>query len=522
MPHGGADRLLSPDHIDFAKLDTALRSGGEGEEGERLALTNDLLGPKRFGRIFPDLPPFRPADDGLTALGLAMQEPAPGTNSNIPAGFTYFGQFVDHDLTRDPSVGFPVINNPDQLEDARTPAFDLDSVYGMGPELQPELYDPGFPAKRARFKLGHTGAAGAPDASGNTIPGNLPNDLPRGSDRTAFVGDSRNDENLVIAQTHIAFLKFHNKVIGTLPDDDDAFRKAKRLVKLHYHAILLDDHLARLLDPGVLADVRQHGPKFVHFKPHRAFMPIEFSAAAYRMGHSMVRAGYNYNRVFHFDPNFPRITGATLGLLFRFTGAGGLSPNPANPNPELPSNWVIDWRLWHEVDDAAHRSPHLNVTQAIDTKITAPLFNLPKPGVVADDPVQLAVRNLLRGSRLGLPRGQDVAKAMGVTPLTPDEVAGGTGGDVLRQFGFDKETPLWFYILREAELAGANHLGQVGSRIVAETFVALLRAGRESILHDDDDFELTLPRRDPDKFTFADLLLFVNDINPIGPDPAGF
>ncbi|HXM58453.1 MAG TPA: heme peroxidase family protein [Candidatus Dormibacteraeota bacterium] len=521
MRHGGADRLLSPDKIDFARLDDALRCGGEGDDGERLALTNDLLGPKRFGRIFPDLPPFRPADDGLTALGLAMQEAAPGANSNIPAGFTYFGQFVDHDLTRDPSVGFPVINDPDQLEDARTPAFDLDSVYGMGPELQPELYDPHFPAKRARFMIGAAGAAN--DASGNPIPAGLPNDLPRGSDRTAFIGDSRNDENLVIAQTHIAFLKFHNKVIATLPDDDDAFEQARRLVERHYHAILLDDFLARILDQDVLADVRKRGPRFLQFRAHRAFMPIEFSAAAYRLGHSMVRDRYNYNRVFHLDQSghFPRITDATLGLLFRFTGAGGLSANPANPNPVLPGNWVIDWRLWHEVEDPAHRSPHFNVTQAIDARVTAPLFNLPKPGVVADDPVQLAVRNLLRGSRLGLPRGQDVAEAMGVTPLTPDEVAGGTGGDVLRQFGFDKETPLWFYILREAELAGGDHLGQVGSRIVAETFVALLGADDDSIVHQD-GFRPALPSRDPDKFTFADLLLFVNDINPIGPDPDGF
>lgn len=521
MAHGNAERLLAPGHIDFAALDAALRSGGEGENGERLALGNDLLGPKRFGRIFPDLPPFRPPDDGLTQLGLQMQETPPGPSSTIPAGFTYVGQFVDHDLTLDPTTGFPFINDVSLLEDARNPTFDIDSVYGLGPELQPELYDPAFSEGRARFKIGSTSPL--PSAPGRQLPNlptSLPNDLPRAADGTAVIGDSRNDENLVVAQTHLAFLKFHNRVMDTLRDDDSAFDQARKLVTWHYQWILLNDFLPRILDPATLADVRDHGPRFFKFdKPPfrgRPFMPIEFSAAAYRLGHSMVRPVYNYNRAFNgvvptaFVP-------ASLQLLFTFTGRGGLgASSPQDARSGIPSNWIIDWRRFHEVEPEPKRSQHLNLAQLLDTKITAPLFQLPVPGVVPALPNQLPVRNLLRGSRLGLPRGQDVATAMGLTPLTPGEVAGGTDGDTLRQFGFDTETPLWYYILKEAELHGhGSHLGEVGSRIVAEVFVGLIQANRKSFLSQP-RWKPTLPAAVPGTFTFADLLLFVNDINPIG------
>jgi heme peroxidase len=538
MPHGNADRLLPQEQTDTDRLDAAMSASGAGEDGERLGIVNDLLGPRAFGKLFGNLAPFRPPDDGLIALGTSgsttggaptnMEEVLPSSaNTVIPAGFTYLGQFVDHDLTLDPTVGFPFIQDDRKLRDARTPAFDLDSVYGFGPKLQPELYDSGFPADRARLAIGSTNPTPSIAGRGNlpTIPGSLPNDLPRRADLSAIVGDHRNDENLIIAQLHVAFLKFHNRVIGTLPDDDGAFEEARRLVTWHYQWIVLNDLLPRIVDPAVRQDVLTNGRRFFQFEDAHSFMPVEFSTAAYRLGHSMVREQYNYNRVFNAVVPTALVP-ATLDLLFDFTGAGELQPT-STPDPHavlsgIPSNWIIDWRRFFEVTPDSVPGKLLNVTRGIDTSITHFLFNLRVPGVVAALPSSLPERNLLRGSRLGLPTGQDVARAMGIATLTADEVATGATGGTVRKFGFDTATPLWFYILKEAELrAGGQHLGPVGSRIVSEVFVGLLDGDENSFRHRQPTWTPTLPAHTPGTFTMADLLLFVNDLNPIGPDPSG-
>jgi hypothetical protein len=539
MAHGNADRLVSQDRMDLGRLEAAIRGGGASQDGEHLGIVNDLLGPQRFGRMFLDLAPFRPPDAGLIALGTngGMEEPAGSTlDSAIPAGFTYLGQFVDHDLTLDPSVGFPFIEDVQRLRDARTPAFDLDSVYGMGPDLQPELYDPAFPAARARMAIGSTSPLPAASGRPGTLPGgtpvpappplngSMPNDLPRNADRSPITGDHRNDENLIIAQTHLAFLKFHNAVIATLNDDDDAFADAKRLVTWHYQWIVLNDFLPRIVDGAVLDDVLQNGRKFFEFED-RAFMPIEFSAAAYRLGHTMVRDQYNYNRVFNaVVPT--RIAPATLDLLFDFTGALEFeptqTPDPAVAPSAIPSNWIIDWRRFYEVSPDSVPGKLLNVTRAIDTRITHFLFRLRVPGVVPALPASLPERNLLRGSRLGLPSGQAVAQRMGLTPLTPAVLGSGATGATVTRFGFDTQTPLWFYILKEAELlAAGQHLGPVGSRIVSEVFVGLLDGDEHSFRSSEPDWTPVLPAATPHTFTMADLLLFVNDLDPIGPDPNG-
>ena len=536
MPHGSADRLLAQEQTDLARQDAALDARGASRDGEHLAIVNDLLGPQRFGRMFPGLDPFRPPDAGLIALGSSgsttggqpsnMEDVGESPDSTIPAGFTYFGQFVDHDLTLDPTVGFPLIADDDRLSDARTPAFDLDSVYGMGPDLQPELYDSGFRPERARLAIGSTSPL--PASGGRGVPpidGSLPNDLPRHSDGTAIVGDRRNDENLIIAQTHLALLKFHNKVIDTLADDDRAFAEARRLVTWHYQWIVLHDFLPRIADPTVSDDVLQNGRRFFRFEHEAAFMPVEFSVAAYRLGHSMVRQQYNYNRVFNaVTPN--RLAPATLDLLFDFTGAGLFQP-VQNPDPHaalsgIPSNWVIDWRRFHEVTPESVPDKLLNVARGIDTAIAKSLFSLRVPGVVAALPASLPVRNLLRGSRLGLPSGQAVAEAMGVEPLTADQLLTGATAATVEQFQFHVQTPLWFYILKEAEAqAGGQHLGAVGSRIVSEVFVGLLDADRKSFRHRRPAWTPTLPSQQPGTFTMADLLIFVDDLDPLGPDPSG-
>lgn len=533
--HGEAERLWVED-VDLELIDRAIASGGEDEEAARMVMANGFLGPKRFGKMFPDLEPFRRPRGELANLGRAMRELAPEdpalNNSEIAAGFTYLGQFIDHDITADKTQGFPRINDPEEIEQARTPSLDLDSLYGLGPKRQPELYDKGFPKRQAMFRIGLTSSAPSPGGSQPgtpDIPVSLPNDLPRRANTQAIIGDPRNDENLLVAQTHLAFLKFHNRVMDTLPqgqateddgpvaftmaeEDDERkrrlFHKARRLVRWHYQWIVLNDFLPKIIDPNVLTDIRTNGRRFYDFDQEpfggRPFMPIEFSVAAYRLGHSMVREQYNYNRVFadfSVEPN--SLTPATLGLLFTFTGGGGGAP--------IPSNWIIDWRRLHSVG----RRSLLNFTRKLDTKLIPQLHQL--PSIAPGEPNSLAVRNLLRGARLGIPAAQDVAEAMGITPLRPNQIASGDDGEILREHGFHQRTPLWYYILKEAELQGeGERLGEIGSRIVGEVFVGLIEGDPHSFLAKRPDWTPTLPSATPGTFTMADLLKFVGEINPIG------
>ncbi len=514
--HGDAERLVV-EGVDLSRFDAAVAGDDVSDETTRTILRNNFLGPKRFGKMFPGLDPFRPPDEALRNLGQAMREvqtgePASG-DSQIPAGFTYLGQFIDHDITFDQTVGFPEIDDPEEIEQARTPTLDLDSLYGLGPRRQPELYETGTPAADARFRIGLTSSTPSPAGQGlPNVPVSMPNDLPRAG-RAAVVGDPRNDENLIVAQTHLAFLKFHNRVMDTLPqgagnpgDEDRPFGRARRTVRWHYQWLILNDFLPRVLDRAVLNDIRNNGRRFYDFDAApfggRPFMPLEFSVAAYRLGHSMVRETYDYNRAFNgLGP--PALSDATLGLLFAFTGSGGGAP--------IPSNWIIDWRRFFEVS----RSELRNVARRLDPRLVAQLHQL--PGTTPGQPRSLAVRNLLRGSRVGLPTGQDVAGAMGTTPLTPDEVADGVDGAILRQHGFHRRTPLWYYVLKEAVVqGGGEHLGEVGSRIVGEVFVGLLEGDPSSFLFRLPDWTPELPAKEADNFQMADLLRFVGEINPIG------
>ncbi|MGH3882129.1 MAG: peroxidase family protein [Pseudonocardiaceae bacterium] len=517
--HGRASRLPL-EGVDTDAVDAILDSGGEGAAGARFALTNTFTGPNRFGRMFPRARRFRPASENLVALAEGMVQErltvlTPDTDDikQVPAGFTYLGQFVDHDITRDPTVGFPPVGDPENLESLRTPRLELDSVYGMGPVDQPELYDPAFPATEARMRIGWT-----TDDGDATIPKVLPNDLPRATDgsRQALVGDDRNDENLVLAQLHLAFLKLHNKVIAgviTPPGGETAFDAARRQVRWHYQWIVLHDFLPRIVDPVVLDDIRANGRKFYDFSgppfDGTPYMPVEFSVAAYRMGHSMIRDLYNYNRRFSSDEGAFK-TPATLRILFIFTGAGGFGGEPT-----LPSNWVIDWRRWFEVDDPGL----LNHARKIDTKLAHGLTELPDlaPGEQQSVFASLTVRNLLRGRLIGLPSGQELARLMSVPVLTPAELTRGES-KVVARLGFDQETPLWFYLLKEAEVrAGGLHLGAMGSRLVGEVFLGMLEGDQESFLSVDPTWTPTLPAAQPGSFTMADLLRFVDDLNPIGP-----
>ena len=471
--------------------------------------------PGMFGRMFPDLEPLHVPDAKLQALASAMLDPDPQDtsldNPKIPGGFTYLGQFVDHDITLDLSSLSDRKRDPLGLRNFRTPALDLDNVYGLGPDGSPHLYerdaaDPGLIGPKLLI-----GKNINVDFGG--ITGDFRNDLPRNPQGLALIGDPRNDENLLVAQTHLAFLKFHNALCDHLQASgtpaEELFGAARRLATWHYQYLVLHDFVERLCGAGTVAKILHDGRKFYRFKT-TPYMPVEFSVAAYRLGHSMVRQTYSHNRVF--DPT-------DFNFLFGFTGLSGqivgdLAPEtPTAPLPvsALPSNWIIDWRRFYELDRPQNVA--FNPTRRLDPLLVSELHDLPNGGG------NLAFRNLKRGVSLGLPSGQAVAEAMGIAdPLTPEEIATGPDGAAAKDNGLHEATPLWYYILKEAQVRhNGERLGPVGATIVSEVFVGLVHGDRESYLwREGKDWKPSLPSKTQGDFTMADLLRFVDDINPIG------
>ncbi|MET0674846.1 MAG: heme peroxidase family protein, partial [Bradyrhizobium sp.] len=481
--------------------------------------------PGMFGRMFPHLEPLVADDNALMELAAAMQDPDPasadGNNLKVPAGFTYLGQFIDHDITLDLTSLGDKEADPTAVENFRTPALDLDSVYGLGPDGSRQLYarnpDPanpgGISGKTPGPKLLIGKTISVPIGGVTITPRN---DLPRNSEGFALIGDHRNDENLVVAQTHLAMLKFHNKVCDHLATSNmpagEIFEQARQMVTWHYQWMVLHDFVERITEKGIVGKILEQGRRFYRFKKW-PYMPVEFSAAAYRFGHSMVREVYSHNRIFTPGGLAP----ASLHLLFEFTGLSGqitgdLAPNPAPgplPIPVLSSNWIIDWRRYHEVLASNPADVPRNPSRKIDPFLIPQLHKLPDGGK------PLPFRNLKRGVLLGLPSGQDVAKAMRIrNPLTPDEIATGPDGAIAKKHGLHQHTPLWYYILKEAEQrGGGERLGPVGATIVAEVFVGLVHGDHQSYLwQKGKDWKPTLPSQNPGEFTMADLLRFVGDI----------
>ena len=468
----------------------------EAEPAQNLALNNMLASASgRYTRMFSELrgKPARPSSDieeGLARLGEAMvdKDPLvePESQPELPtAGYTYFGQFIDHDLTLDLT---PLNNASEKIEHTqnfRTAFLDLDHLYGGGPNMSPFLYETGN-HNAERFLIGKTIETLGLKASDD--------DLPRNFQGIALTGDPRQDENLILAQLHIAFLKLHNLVIDQ-PDElnasphyrrkgDSDFAAAQRVVRWHYQWVVRHDDLETIIDPLVaerlsqLEQERRAHPT-LDFK-----IPVEFSVAAFRFGHSMVRDVYKAG------VNDTHDKEVKLTTLFERTGSKG------GAAPALPAEWVISWERFFSIPP---RTSLVNRARKIDTQIANALHhldeqavkdvNLPLPGDHLEP--KLAVRTLLRGFRVDLPSGEDVAveiarRMPGIKVLTEDDIVSGPHKDVLTnpKYGFRNNTPLWYYILKEAELAPreGKHLGPIGSYIVADVIIGALAADPDSYL----------------------------------------
>lgn len=455
----------------------------------------------------------------LKKLGAAMVDdfPVEESNSIIPPVYTYWGQFIDHDITantdRDPEsfddiTEFDRPATPDtilrNLKNFRRAFLELDSVYGDGPgfdENEPEAADLYDPLDRAKLRVGdNTVTRDNPDIPAELnqiIPpaDDLKRDLPRGENRVPIIGDARNDENLIVAQFHTAFLRFHNAVVDRIrarqPElpDRRVFNRAKRITRWTYQWLVVNDFLKTITTPGTVENILDNGltlGQFAEQEDAQVFTPLEFSVAAYRFGHSMIRDVYDFNRNFGIgtDPE------STLDLLFQFTGKGGF----INDAPTLPENWIIEWDRFVDREAAAKRQE--NSARKIDVHLSSLLLDLrnegmsedgeyPLPGETVDLLKQLAQRNLLRGYLLHIPTGQSLAKAAGIEPLSIEELMDDNTLDVYRAIGpFLEKTPAWFYILKEAEIRGGGDcLGELGSRIIAETMISLLQADPDSYLN---------------------------------------
>ncbi|MFY0563026.1 peroxidase family protein [Archangium lansingense] len=431
-----------------------------------------------------------------------------GDNEDVPAGFTYLGQFIDHDITFDTTPIQEVLVDPLALHNFRTPALDLDCLYGRGPGDQPFLYQ--LPPNDALFVIGRTNAT--PGGGDPKVKPSLDFDLPRGPQGQAIIGDPRNDENLIVAQLHLAFMRFHNKVVEGLQKGTVAppsglrrslFEEARQLVIWHYQWIVLNDFLKRVIDKDVLEDVLEKGRSF-YLPQGDAFIPVEFSAAAYRLGHSMVREAYDYNEVFTFKDGPRKAVPASLRLLFRFSGRSGTGV-------PIPSDWIIDWRRFFQFQNDGVTA---GLSRKLDPFLAPTLSEIPDHGVLPG--VNLPIANLRRGRSLGLPSGQNVARRMRIKPLSPEDIAKGPDGQVAAKHNLHLETPLWYYILKEAEQRGnSKNLGPVGSRILAEVFVGLLECDASSFLASNPQWKPTLPSSKPGTFTMTDLLRFSGDLSPI-------
>ena len=500
----------------------------------RIDVRNREVVSGNFTRLFPDLPPFfdklepagatdalrdmmrdlgkqgglLDAKDQLDAGPVALiadpkvngnEPPTNPDNTTHGAGVTFFGQFMDLDITFDSRSTLGVPTTPNATPNFRLAAFDLDTIYGYGPNVSPQYYDVHDTAK-LRIESG-----------------GIFEDLPRNADGVAIIPDPRTDQNLMVSGLHCAFILFHNKAVDYvrqslgLLDPAAIFAEAKRLTLWHYHWMILNEFLPLFVGPAMVNDILNNGRRFYYPTKGDAAMPVEFQGACFRVGHTMVRPSYRANlKGDNGKPFFGLIFDPTLGDI---DPGAGKDPNDLRAGFRAPRRF-IGWQTFFDFKDG-----ELKRNKQIDAKISTPLFTLPLGAIASHKaPIALMQRNLLRHLTWSMPSGQAIAEAIGVDRLSAADL------DELRAYGvgLEKSTPLFYYMLKESGLVpnsdigkntGGFHLGPVGGRIVGEVVIGLLQSDPASYLVQKADWTPTLQKPGPD-FRMVDFLTFA------GVDPA--
>jgi hypothetical protein len=416
----------------------------------------------------------------------------------IAAGFTFLAQFIDHDLDFDPTSSLERQSDPAAISNFRTPAFDLDNIYGSGPSASPHLYDNTSPG--TKLLVGAT-------------------DLARSAQGTALIGDPRNDENMLVSQLQFAFLKCHNAIVdglvaGTFNDvfgapaktntttedlENSVFLAAQQLFRWHYQWMIVHEFLPLICGSDIVQDVLRHGPRF--FRParqHEPFIPVEFAVAAYRFGHPTIRSRYVIN------------DSVTLNLFPTNPGAPTTPRTDLRGGPVDPA-FAVDFSKFFDRNPA---SPAQRAKR-IEPQLNTLLLDLPNsvlPAFVAVPQRSLATRNLLRSESLMLPSGQDAARVLGAANvLGPTElraIANELGGKTIPLSDDQlRDVYLWYYLLAESfSQYGGNRLGDTGARIVAETFIGVLNGDALSYRSMYPKWTPTLPSNIHGTFTIVDIL----------------
>lgn len=448
----------------------------------------------RFGRMFPDLESLSLDDEILFAIGSPSDDnlnPAymedsqfRGTDNNAEqeVGYTYFGQILTHDISLDLDSDLGGSNDPSRIRNRATPWLDLDTIYDHDGTPAPR-----DPNDRAKLLLGNH--------VGND------RDFARHPDGRAMIADRRNDENNNVAQLSAMLMALHNRFVDDLRaanqpgGDERLFQIARQMTVQHWQAAVIHQFLPEFVDEALLADVIANGPEYYRMSDARKGMiPVEFSVAAMRFGHSNARGRYTLNEEFDRVRMFP-------------LSESELQRNLLG-NQIIPVERQIEWERFFDfnsvqgdLDDDVDQFAGLQVGRKVDRFLARPMLRLPigGPGLpefildtentVAGIPVvSLANISLFRSKAMGLPSGQDVAVRMGFDPI-PNDAFGlcdpgdpCAPGDLPLDVDID-EAPLLLYILEEARLQQeGEQLGDVGGRIVADVVIGLLLADPDSVL----------------------------------------
>ncbi len=409
-----------------------------------------------FGKLFPELPPLHVSEELLAQLANKMCEAQHCDDSeSFSNGIAIFSQFLAHDITFESTSSLRGLHRTETLQNDRTFNLDLDCVYGQ--RTQDFYYDA---EKKDQMLLGKSYLL--PDGTDYWY------DLQRNAQQKAIIPDARNDENIIVSRMQVLLIEFHNKVVRQLQEElgrEDVFEQARRVVLWHYQWLILHSYLKRIVQPNMFDEIYYDGATFYW---ESFFLPLEFTGAVFRAGHSQTR---------------------TLNRINEDTEKGLFELGHFTKMEEY-----VDWRYLFDLGDRK-----VQMAKKIDTHIEPAFANLPFVGSQEAIMNSLPFRNLQRGVVYGLASGEDIAKRMAIRPIDIPET---------HQLGMTG-TPLWYYVLKEAEvLCEGERLGPVGSILLAEVFITIMRKDNRSFLKIDPLWKPHLGRV-PGQFDFADLIKYV-------------